>query len=103
MRIISSNRLRAYYRRHPTTRSSLIAWEARTKAGTWETITDVLAAFGTAKAINGERIRFKMDGNSHRLIVAYYFPSQTAYIKFLGTHAEYDDVDAATVDQSGQW
>jgi mRNA interferase HigB len=78
----------------------LLIWEARTKAGSWKTTAEVVAAFSTAKAINGERVRFKVDGNNHRMIVAYYFPSQTAYIKFLGTHDEYDDVDAATVDQS---
>jgi len=70
------------------------------KSGAWDAVADVVAAFGTAKALNGERIRFKVDGNRYRLVVAYYFPSQTAYVKFLGTHAQYDDVDALTVDWS---
>ncbi len=101
MRIVSCSRLRDYFQRHPATRSSLLTWQARTKEGEWGSIADLVAAFPTAKAINGERVRFKIKGNSHRLIVAYYFPSQTAYIKFLGTHAEYDEVDALTVDQNG--
>jgi mRNA interferase HigB len=79
---------------------SLLLREARTRAGNWETIADVVAAFGMAKALNGGRVQFKVDGNRFRLIVTYYFPSQTAYIKFLGAYAEYDDVDALTVDWS---
>ncbi len=98
MRVVSSNRLRDYFDLYPATRPSLLAWQARTKAGSWETIAEVLADFPMAKALNGERIRFKIKGNSYRLIVAYYFPTQTAYIKFIGSHAGYDKIDALTVE-----
>lgn len=99
MRIVSASRLREYYQRFHLTRNSLAIWEARTKDGSWQSTQEVMEAFGStsAKVLNGERVRFKINGNRHRLIVAYYFPSQTAYIKFIGTHAEYDEVDALTV------
>lgn len=60
---------------------------------------DVVAAYPTAKVLNGERARFEIRGGSYRLIVAFYFPHQIAFVKFIGTHAEYDAVDALTVDQ----
>ena len=47
--------------------------------------------------LNGERVRFEIAGGNYRLIVAFDFGRQTAFVKFIGTHAEYDAVDALTV------
>ncbi len=69
------------------------------KKANWQSSQEVLGAFGTAKVINAERIRFKIHGNDYRLIVAYRFDVQIAWIKFIGTHAEYDRIDAKTVSK----
>ena len=60
-------------------------------------MADVQAAFPKAKALNGERARFEVAGGNYRLIVAFNFRAGIAFIKFLGTHAEYDRIDALTV------
>lgn len=60
---------------------------------------EVLATFPSAKALSGERVRFAIRGGEYRLIVAIYFPDRLVLVKFIGTHAEYDEVDAHTVDQ----
>ena len=62
-------------------------------------MNDVLATFPRAVPLNGERVRFPILGGHYRLIAAIHFPSGVVWIKFLGTHAEYDRIDALTVDQ----
>ena len=72
-------------------------WPRVAKAATWQNAAEVQAAFFKAKALNGERVRFEIAGGDFRLIVAFDFPRQIAFVKFIGTHAEYDEIDALTV------
>lgn len=58
---------------------------------------EVQRASPKCKALNGERVRFEVAGGNYRQVVAFDFHRQTAFIKFIGTHAEYDRVDALTV------
>ena len=58
------------------------------------------AQFGDASIVGTNRVVFNIKGNDYRLIVAFAYRMQWALIKFVGTHAQYDQVDAATVDQS---
>ena len=97
MRVIARSTLTAFAQRHPPTRASLAHWLAVTKTAEWKSAAEVQAAFSKAKALNGERVRFEVSGGDYRLIVAFDFMRQIAFIKFLGTHAEYDGVDALTV------
>ncbi|MDZ4364301.1 MAG: type II toxin-antitoxin system HigB family toxin [Brevundimonas sp.] len=99
MRIIARNNLTDYWARHPLTQAPLSHWLRVTKAATWTDPQAVLADFSKAKALNGERVRFDIGGGDHRLIVAFDFPRQVAFIKFIGTHAEYDRVDALTISR----
>jgi mRNA interferase HigB len=64
---------------------------------TWKTPYEVKTTFPEAEVINAERVRFEICGGNYRLIVSYKFPKGIAYVKFIGTHAEYDKVDATTV------
>lgn len=97
MRIIARGTLEAFWTRHPAAKAALGHWLRATKAASWSDPQAVAADFSKAKVLNGERIRFEIAGGDYRLIVAYDFPRQAAYIKFIGTHAEYDRVDALTV------
>lgn len=85
--------------RHPETTASLSHWERITKAATWRSPAEVAASFSKSKVINGERVRFEISGGDYRLIVAFDFARSAAFIKFVGTHAEYDRVDAVTISQ----
>jgi mRNA interferase HigB len=62
-------------------------------------MNELQAAFASAVVLNGERARFEIAGGNYRLIAAYYFRGMITFIKFIGTHAEYDKVDALTVSQ----
>lgn len=97
MRIVSRSTLADYWSKHPETKPSLAHWLRMTKDGSWANPQAVSADFSKAKVLNGERIRFEVAGGDYRLVVAYDFPRQAAYIKFIGTHAEYDRIDALSV------
>jgi mRNA interferase HigB len=97
LRIIATRTLKAYGSRHPAARASLMQWAATIEAQPFESMHDVLATFSKAKILNGERARFEVAGGDYRLIAAFDFGRQIAFVKFVGTHAEYDRVDAATV------
>jgi mRNA interferase HigB len=99
MRIIASTTLAAYARRHPDAAKSLAHWRDIARASDWASTSEVQAAFPKAKVLNGERVRFAVSGGGYRLIVAFDFRRKIAFIKFIGTHAEYDRVDGLTVSQ----
>jgi mRNA interferase HigB len=97
MRVIAHNTLVAFSDVHPATKASLSHWYRVAKAAKWASTREVLATFSKAKVLNAERVRFEVSGGDYRLIVAFDFRRQIAYVKFIGTHAQYDAVDALTV------
>jgi HTH-type transcriptional regulator/antitoxin HigA len=99
MRLIAGSTLVAFGERHPGTRPSLAHWMSVAKAANWSSAADVQAAFSKAKALNGERVRFEIAGGDYRVIAAFDFRRGIAFVKFIGTHAEYDRVDALTVSE----
>lgn len=99
MRVIAWNTLAAFAARHPRSRASLDHWYRLAKAASWASVAEVAGGFSKAKVLNGERVRFEIAGGNYRLIVAFDFIRQIAFVKFVGTHAEYDRVDALTVSE----
>lgn len=97
MRVIAYNSLVEYWEVHPSAKRSLTHWYQLTKAARWTQTQDVLVSFSKAKVLNSERVRFEISGGDYRLIAAFDFRRQIVFVKFLGTHAEYDRVDAHTV------
>jgi mRNA interferase HigB len=92
MRVIARNTLVAAYTAHPEIKPSLERWYDITKKATWTSTNEVQAAFSNAKVLNGERVRFEIAGGNYRLIAAFDFPRQTTYVKFIGAHAEYEEL-----------
>jgi mRNA interferase HigB len=97
MRIIADSNLKSYWQRHPKARKALEHWRTTVKAASWQSMQDVLRSFSKAKVLDKERARFEIGGGDFRLIAALNFRRQIAFVKFIGTHAEYDAVDALTV------
>src|SRR3954464_11563456 len=97
MRLIARSTLVAFGEKHPNSRASLAHWMSVTKAARWSNVAEVQAGFSKAKALNGERVRFEVAGGEYRLIVAFDFGRGIAFVKFIGTHADYDRIDALTV------
>jgi mRNA interferase HigB len=97
MRVIARNVLMAYARSHPETTIPLERWYRVVKAASWTSMDDIRRAAPKSKVLNRERVRFEVAGGDYRLIAAFDFRRQIAFVKFVGTHAEYDAVDALTV------
>ena len=100
MRVIAKNSLVVFWERNPNAKASLLHWyNVTSKAADWKSTNDVQKAFPHAKVLNAERVRFEIAHNTFRLIVAFNFRAQIAFIKFVGSHADYNKVDALTVSQ----
>lgn len=99
MRVIAKKTLVRFARTHPRTRASVDHWLRIVAAAEWASADDVRQAFAKAKVLNGERVRFEIAGGDFRMICAFDFERRIAFVKFVGTHAEYDRVDALTVSQ----
>jgi mRNA interferase HigB len=99
MNIISWSRLAAYAKANPKASVPLLRWRVIVRAAKWSSMDDVHRLAPGAKVLNAERVRFEIGGGRYRLIAAIHFGSQAVFVKFIGTHAEYDKIDALTVSQ----
>ena len=97
MRIISRKVLREFWERHPDARQALQAWYADAKRATWKTPTALKNVYRNASIIANNRVVFNIKGNRYRLVVAITYEYGIVYIRFVGTHREYDRIDAATI------
>lgn len=97
MRLIARSSLAAFWEKHPSSRASLEHWVTIVSRANWRTTSEVQAAFSKARVLNAERVRFEVAGGDYRLIVAFKFEAQIAFVKFVGTHSQYDAINALTV------
>ena len=97
VRIIKQSTLVKFAAEHPKAKPSLLRWIKLVRAAKWSSMNEVQMATPGAVALNGERARFEVAGGNFRLIAAFSFRHQIVFIKFIGTHAEYDKIDALTV------
>ena len=97
MRVIARSRLVAFWEKHPETEASLKHWHEVASAAAWQSPFEVVANFSKAKSLNGERVRFEVAGGDYRMVVAFDWNRSIVFIKFVGTHAEYDKINALTV------
>jgi len=99
MRVIARNTLVGFWGNHPEAKVSLERGYKFVSVAYWRSTDEVQRAAPKAKVLNGERVRFEIAGGNYRLVVAFDFRRQIAFVKFVGTHAEYDRIDALTVSQ----
>ena len=97
MRVISRKRLKDYWERRPTVEQGLKAWFAEAENADWKTPADVKATYGNASVLKDGCVVFNICGNNHRLVVRINYSFRTVYIRFIGTHSEYDAIDAQMV------
>lgn len=99
MKVIAVSTLRRYWARHPDLEQPLKAWYDEARHAAWITPQDIKKSYASVSFVGRNRVVFNIKGNDYRLIVAVAYRFQAIYIKFIGTHAEYDRVDAATVEK----
>lgn len=98
MKIISAGTLRAYWEGNPLSEQPLRAWHDEARKAQWNTPQDIKDLYRNASFLGDNRVVFNIKGNDYRLVTAVAYKVGVVYIKFIGTHAEYDAIDALTVE-----
>ncbi|MCB1065983.1 MAG: type II toxin-antitoxin system HigB family toxin [Verrucomicrobiae bacterium] len=97
MRIIALKTLREFWESHKDAEQPLKAWHQEALTARWTEPNDIKQRYPSADIIPGNRIVFNIKGNTYRLIVKIHYNTGIVFIRFVGTHAEYDKVDAETI------
>lgn len=97
MRIISRRRLVEFWESHSDAEQPLKAWYAEAKNSIWKTPAEVKATYRNVSILPGDRLVFNIKGNTYRLVVIVKYSQGKMFIRFVGTHSEYDRIDAATI------
>lgn len=98
MRVIALSTLRAFWQLHPDAEQQLKAWHDEAVHASWNSPADIKAHYRSASVLKNRRVVFNIKGNSYRLVVSIAYRLQIVYVKFIGTHEEYDAIDAETVE-----
>ena len=96
MRIITKAAIREYSLNHASAKEALNEWYVRAKAADWGSLADIKEDFGSVDYVGNDKYVFNIKGNNYRLIVRIIFDIYTIYIRFIGTHAEYNKINAST-------
>jgi mRNA interferase HigB len=97
VRIISRKILREFWERHPDAKQPLQAWYHDAKQAIWKNPSDIKTVYRNVSFIANNRVVFNIKGHNYRLVAAIQYHYGIIYIRFVGTHNEYDKIDAATI------
>ena len=97
MRIIAKRTLREFWERHPDARLPLEHWYREVRRANWDTPAQVTRQWPRVSIVGRNRVVFRIKGNQYRLVVEIFYPGRQVYIRFIGTHAEYDHVNVEDV------
>lgn len=100
MRVIALSTLRAFWEGksgYADAREPTLAWYREALAADWRSPADVKRQFGTASILRDGRVVFNIGGNKFRLVVWINYSYRVVYVRFIGTHAQYDRIDAQTI------
>ena len=98
MNIYNKSSLIEYYQTHPDCKNTLEKWYHDVISKNWLKPSDVTRDFIKARIIKNNRAIFEINGSDYRLIVQLNYAKGWVFVKFIGTHSEYDKVDAETID-----
>lgn len=97
MRIIAKRTLREFWQRYPDAESWLRAWYDQVRRAEWDSPASVQREHPRASIVGRDRVVFRFKGNEYRMIVRVFYPGRLIYIRFIGTHTEYDRVNVEEV------
>ena len=97
MRIIARSALREFCQRHSAAEEALQAWYDETNQAQWQRSADIRVIYQNASFLANNRVVFNIRGNRYRLITQIHYNTGIVYVRFVGTHAEYDRIDAVNV------
>jgi mRNA interferase HigB len=97
MRIFTEQRLKEYAEEHPESKVALQEWATAVKKSAWTCFADVRKTYNSVDNVGNQHYVFNIRGNNFRLVVVIKFTIQFVYIRFIGTHKEYDKIDCSTI------
>lgn len=92
MRIVSKKAINQYVTNNPRATNALNDWYKKTKEADWHNFADIRRTFATVSQVGNDRYVFNIKGNDYRLVVLILFTPHTVYIRFIGTHEDYDRI-----------
>ena len=98
MNIVAVKFLRAFWEKHPDAEQPLKSWVDEAKKAAWTQPAEIKEQYRSASILKNRRVVFNIKGNNYRLVVSVAYHYQAVYVKFVGTHKEYDAIDAKTVE-----
>lgn len=98
MNIVAVKFLRAFWDKYPDAAQQLKSWVDEARKASWAQPTDIKAQYRNASILKNRRVVFNIKGNDYRLVVSVAYQYQAIYVKFIGTHKDYDEIDAETVE-----
>ncbi len=97
MRIIKQKTLKDFWEKHRNAEQALKAWYHEASQADWTSFADIKEKYKSADVLPGNRVVFNIKGNTYRLVVQIHYNMKVVYIRFVGTHGEYDKINAETV------
>jgi mRNA interferase HigB len=97
MRIITFKRINEFSEIYPDSKIALAEWYHKTKKAVWNNLNDVRKTFNSVDYIGNNRYVFNIRGNHYRLVAIIIFASQKVYIRYIGTHSEYEKIDCTNI------
>lgn len=97
MRIFTEQALKEYITANPESKTALQEWVVRVKESQWTCFADVKRTFNSVDNVGNQHYVFNVKGNNYRLVVVIKFTIQFVYIRFIGTHKEYEKIDCSTI------
>lgn len=96
-RIVAKKTLKDFWETHPDSEQYLKTWYETARNSNWKSPQDIKRTYSHASILADNRVVFNIKGNSYRLIVKFNYQKQWAFIKFIGTHSEYDKIEAEKI------
>ena len=97
MHVIALRSIRLFWEKYPDAESSLRAWHLLVTETRWANVAEIQAQFPNVSVLNDRRVVFNIGGNKYRLVVKVKYSSKKVFVRFIGTHAEYDRINANEV------
>jgi len=97
MRVISKKTLREFWEEHPDAEDPLKAWFTEAEDASWKSPADIKAQYGSASILKNGRVVFNICGNKYRLVVKINYSAAIVLVRFMGTHKEYDGINAEVI------
>lgn len=97
MRIVTYKRITEFIERHNDSKIALQEWYYKTTKANWKTASDIKNTFNHVDFLGNSRVIFNIKGNQYRLVAIVIFASKKVYIRFIGTHSEYEKIDCVTI------